>query len=254
MPIQSRSRHQKPESEVPTVTHREAVKQERRACRVGAWICMNLDRGRAQRGRLGRDRRLPGHRCRRPPGGDLRVELLHGGMAADLNQGFLQLANGLLQAVQPLVGAASDVFPRLPLILLAVAGHAGLHSLVRWILQALWRRLCFSIVPKCQDSIPCCYPSPQSLHQGALQSCLAGGPFSGFGHWFGRLQKGEQQPVGLPDGLFLLEVHHERSAAQLDFGESCSLRWNGQSLQSSPCGSAELPGLNVRNHPDFKLC
>lgn len=112
--IHEERRYQKTEREV-TRRGKQQRRKTAHAASAREVEVMNLSRCGAQGGWLRWNCWLLSPRG--PPWGHLdstasrsrvRIELLCGWMDTDLNQGFLQLTNGLLQAVQPPVSDASN--------------------------------------------------------------------------------------------------------------------------------------------------
>lgn len=198
---------------------------------------MNLDRCRAQRGRLRWDwwllcpRGLTAwHLDRTAFGRRLCVELLCGWMDTDLNQGFLQLTNGLLQAVQPLVSDASNIVTCFSLVL-----NEDTVIRVGWVLiivflmisAELWGLSVFLFRASSREP---CFPSWSKYL------------FSGLMEYYGQFQKWTKTPAGLVDIYFLVE--HER---RFNLWSYSRLWWDDQSLWGfTPTGLQQRKSLSLQ--------
>lgn len=149
----------------------------------------------------------------------------------DLNQGSLQLANGLLQAVQPLVGDAPNISTRFSLVL-----NEDTVVRVRWVLTRAFHKFCWDL--------GIVLISTQSLQWRAHKYL-----FSGFVEYYVEFQMWTKTPAGLVDIYFLDE--QER---RLNLRSYSGLWWDDQSLQGfTPAGLQQRKSLSLRTQERSNL-
>lgn len=191
----------------------------------------NLGGCRVQRRRLRRDWWLPcprgltmWHVDRTAFGRRVCVELPCRWRNTDLNQGSLQLANGLLQAVQPLVGDAPNIVTCFSLVL-----NENTVVRVRWVLTRAFHEFCwdFGIV----------LISTQSLQWWAHKYLL-----SGFVEHYGQFRTWTKAPAGPVDIYFL-----DEQEGRLNLRSYSGLWWDDQSLQGfTPAGLQQRKSLSLQ--------
>lgn len=216
-------RHQKPESH-PERRKKTAASQH--DCAQEVWGG-NLGGCRVQRRRLRRDWWLPWprgltmwHVGRAAFGRRVCVELPCRWRNTDLIQGSLQITNGLLQAVQPLVGDAPNVFTCFSLVL-----NGDTVVRVRWVLTRAFHEFCWDL--------GIVLISTRSLQWRAHKYL-----FSGFVEHYGQFRMRTKTPAGLLD-IYFLDEQERRSYS--------GLWWDDQSLQGfTPAGLQQRKSLSLR--------
>lgn len=142
----------------------------------------------------------------------------------DLNQGSLQLPNGLLQAVQPLEGEAPNIFTCFSLVL-----NEDTVVRVRWVLTRAFHEFCWDL--------GIVLISTQSLQWRAHKYL-----FSGYVENYGQFRMWTKTPAGLVDIYFLDE--QER---RLKLRSYSGLWWDDQSLQGfTPAGLQQRKSLSLQ--------